>query len=127
MGEPDATRRFDEREFALILRRAATLQQSDAARPPRSGLSLAEIESITTEAGIDSIYVRQAAAAVSSDPPTIGRRLIGAPARFQQERALPAALDREAMATVIDHARTEFGRHGVTREAFDGVDVDRAR
>ena len=122
MAEPDAGRRFDEREFALILRRAATLQQSDAARPPRSGLSLAEIESIAAEAGIDPAYVRQAVAAVSSDAPTIGHRLIGAPARFQQERELSAALDREAIAAVIDIARTEFGRHGATREAFDGVE-----
>ena len=122
MGASEAGRRFDEREFALILRRAATLQQSDAARPPRSGLSLTEIESIAAEAGIEPAYVRQAVAAISSDAPGIGLRLIGAPARFQDERELPAALDRDAIAAVIDVARAEFGRPGTTREALDGVE-----
>jgi hypothetical protein len=121
MAEPDGTRRFDEREFALILRRAATLQQSDAARPPGSGLSLAEIESIAAEAGIDPVYVRQAVTVVSHDAPA-GHRVIGAPARFQHERVLPAELDREAIAAAIEIARTEFGRPGATREAFDGVE-----
>jgi hypothetical protein len=122
MDDSEPTRRFDEKEFALILRRAAQLQQSDAAGPRGSGLSLAEIESIAAEAGIDPAYVRQAVVAVSSDTATIGRRLMGAPARFQDQRQLPAPLDREALAAALDVARDEFGRHGATREVLDGVE-----
>lgn len=122
MQEREATRRFDEKEFALILRRAAALQQSDAARPLGSGLSLPEIESIAAEAGIDPAYVRQAAVAISGDAPTLGHRLIGAPPRFQDQRELPAPLDREGLAAALDVARAEFGRQGATREVLDGVE-----
>jgi hypothetical protein len=122
MSEAGTERRYDERQFALILRKAAALQQSDATAPARAGLSLAEIESIAAEAGIEAVYVRQAAGGVASDSPAAGWRLLGGRARMQDERELALPLDREGLARAVEIARAEFGRHGATREVLDGIE-----
>ena len=57
-------RRFSDREFALILRRAAELQESVQEESTSGGLTLAEIKGIGAAAGIDPELIAQAANAL---------------------------------------------------------------
>jgi hypothetical protein len=76
MAEADDSRRFDEREFSLILRKAAELQESDGNRPARAGLTLREIEAIAAEAGIDARNVRGAVLALRDGASNPWRRIL---------------------------------------------------
>ena len=88
-------RRFDDQEVSRILERAAELQHREPLAPPEtSGMTLAELEQVATEAGIDPQHVRNAAAALERDavtPGLSGAGLLGAPLRLELERTV----DRE--------------------------------
>jgi len=61
-------RRYSDREMALILKRAATLQEQgpDAVAQEQSH-TLTELERVAIEVGIDPRYVAEAAAAVDAE------------------------------------------------------------
>lgn len=68
--EEDKKRRYSEEEFALILRKASEIQLSEG-RPKGtpeagSGLTLQEIRSIASEAGIDPEAVTRAASVLGA-------------------------------------------------------------
>jgi hypothetical protein len=96
MNEPHPvpTRRYDEKEVGLLLRRAAELQRASPMVPDPSGLTLRELEEIAAEAGLDTAMLRQAAAELDSgiQPGTagLGMRLAGAPLRVVLERVAEA-------------------------------------
>lgn len=92
MSDPIArARRFDEREISRILERAALLQQrAPIDHTDATGLTLAELEQVAAEAGIDPRHVRAAASALEQDVPVAGA-VLGAPLRVELERTV----DRE--------------------------------
>ncbi len=55
---PPESRRYTEEKVGLILRRATEMQQSDPDRTDPAGLTLAELEDIAAEAGIDPERLR---------------------------------------------------------------------
>ncbi|MEE8175809.1 MAG: hypothetical protein V3T97_04300, partial [Gemmatimonadota bacterium] len=55
-------RHYTEKEVGLILRRATELQRSEPSARDPAGLTLAELEEVATEVGIDARYLRRAAA-----------------------------------------------------------------
>lgn len=120
-GPADSTR-FDEEQFALILRKAAELQARDTARP-RGGISLREIEGIAAEAGIDPRYVRQALAVAlpAAEPGPLGR-LVGMPFRLDARHSVPGELDRQELSAIIDALQFAAGRPGSAREVLGGVE-----
>jgi hypothetical protein len=61
----EPTRRFDDREIALILERAGHLQESTQANPGNEGLTLAQLQEIARDVGIAPEHVAQAAHAVA--------------------------------------------------------------
>lgn len=69
MNEPSPPARlYDEKEMRRLLERATELQKEEGSTPvPGGGLSLAELEEIAGEAGIDPRYLRRAAAELSVD------------------------------------------------------------
>ena len=85
-------RRFDDEEVSRILERAAELQHRAPLAPPEmSGMTLAQLEQVAAEAGIDPQHVRDAAAALVRDVPTpaeLGGRVFGAPLRLELERTV---------------------------------------
>jgi hypothetical protein len=85
-------RRFDDQEVSRILERAAELQHREPLAPlESSGMTLAELEQVASEAGIDPQHVRNAAAALERDAPTpglSGTGLLGAPLRLEFERTV---------------------------------------
>lgn len=95
-------RRYGEKEVGLILRRATELQRAEPAVPDPAGLTLAELEDIATEAGIDPGLLRRAANELHTlRPPTVGTRLAGAPMAIQIERSIEGELPRERLEELV--------------------------
>jgi hypothetical protein len=122
MENPGAQQRFDEKEFALILRRAAELQERDATHAPRSGMTLREIETIAAEAGIDPRHVRLAVQNLSSHEPTLWRKVAGPPASIHAQRTVAGEFDADALASLVDAAQAELGRPGTARDVLGGLE-----
>jgi hypothetical protein len=122
MVDPNEARRFDEKEFALILRRATELQEQGAAPSSRSSLTLREIEAIAAEAGIEPALIRRAALDLSGGPaPSLWRRVAGPAPHIHTEKTIPGELGPDALSAIIDAARTELGP-GTARDVLRGVE-----
>jgi hypothetical protein len=93
---------YTDAEFALILRKAAELANSNGPRSSSpGGLTLAEMKAAASEAGIDPALVERAARILSAtSSKTLYERLIGGPVRHGSEMRLPVKLD-EAQATQL--------------------------
>jgi hypothetical protein len=122
MAEADDSRRFDEREFSLILRKAAELQESDGNRPARAGLTLREIEAIAAEAGIDARNVRSAVLALRDGASNPWRRILGPSPHIHAQTSVTSEYDDEALAAIVDAAQAETGRAGSAREVLGGIE-----
>lgn len=89
-------RKYDEHEIARVIERAAELQEADAARARRTerGLTLAELERVGTESGLDPAYIR--AAAAEADAPGPRERTWQSTTHVHAERWAPGPLQPEA-------------------------------
>jgi len=98
MTDPGANtnRRFNEKEVALIIKRASELQQSEATPESNTGMSLAELEQVAREAGLDPELVRRAAVdldtRVTDQPPN---KFLGAPSVLRLERTIDGEVPAE--------------------------------
>jgi hypothetical protein len=103
MSESDrGPRRYSEEEVGLILRRATEIQRAEPAAPDPAGLTLAELEEIAGEAGIDPALLRRAANELHSlRPATAGSRLAGAPLAIELERVVDGELPPERLEDLV--------------------------
>ena len=104
--------------MALILKRAAELQEGADGRGPQ--LSLAEIKAIAVEAGISPAFVSEAAAELQQTSPRVG--WLGAPTRFHEERTTPGVLSASDAAEIVDCVRKELGLHGEVSQVLETVE-----
>ena len=119
----DMERRYTDQEFALILRKAAELQdRSGVAAPAEGGLSLTEIAAIAREVGLDPDRVAQAAAELDSVRPARLSRLLGGSAHHRFETSVPGTLPPDAYPRVIDAVRAASRLHGEARETLGSVE-----
>jgi hypothetical protein len=110
-------RRYGDKEVGLILKRAAELQQqAPSSGVEGGGFSLADLEEIAAEAGIDARYLRRAAVEVEAGsaalPSGTASRFLGAPLVIQLERTLTGNFptDRfEQLVPDIQHAAEGHG------------------
>lgn len=115
IGESAATsgRRYTEQEVALIIRQASELQQAESAAETRAGMSLAELEEIAREAGIDAHLVRRAAsnldARVSDERSSI---FLGAPSGIRLERSATGELSPDDYEGVVSEIQRTLGEMG---------------
>lgn len=112
-------RRFSEQEMALIIRRAAELQDGGSA-DGGARFSLAEIQEIASEAGVAEPFVSQAAAELQRPPVPTG--MLGAPLRFEEQRTLRGGLPAAARAELVDIVRRELGLYGEATEVLGAVE-----
>jgi len=108
-------RLYDETEVGKLLKRATELQQEEGARSlPSGGMSLAELEEIALEAGIDPRYLRRAAAELTSGDmePEGWERLLGERVMLVQETVLPGELDAEGFERVVAAIQRTAREHG---------------
>ena len=109
---PD-TRRYGDREIAKILKRASQMQRQSPARPDPSGLTLAELEEIAIEAGIDPENLRLAAAEIGRAPEdSLETRFLGAPLTQRLARTIPGELPPELFGSLVPLLQTESGVTG---------------
>jgi hypothetical protein len=99
-------RRYSEEEVGLILRRATEMQRAEPSALDPTGLTMAELEEIAAEAGIDSGMLRQAASELNlQQPETLGSRLAGAPTALAIQRVvegeMPVGRLEELVPTIV--------------------------
>lgn len=108
-------RRFNEEEVALIIKRAAELQQTEQVEQDTGhALSLTDVEQIAREAGIDPKLVRRAA--LGLDQPSTTNRpnpWVGSPTRLVFERVVDGEIPIEEFEPLIAEVRRTFGDNGV--------------
>ena len=91
-----AERRYSDVEVRRILRRATETPPAAGALPPGGGLSLAELEEVAREVGIEPAEVRRAALSELPPPaPSVGARLVGGAARHRHTLFVPGRLPPE--------------------------------
>lgn len=100
-------RRFSDKEVAKILRRATEIQRAEPSARDPEGLTAQELEDVAREAGIDPLFLRQAAAELevggSSD---IWTKLAGAPAGFVLERIVPGEVPESMFEELVPIMQT---------------------
>jgi hypothetical protein len=110
--------RYSEQEMALILKRAAELQEGADGRGAQR--TMREIQEIAAEVGIDASFVTEAVSELRRPPVRVG--WLGAPTRFHDERNVAGALTPSDIGELLDQARAELGLHGEVHQVFDGVE-----
>jgi hypothetical protein len=118
---PRGGRRFDDEEVSLILRRAAELQETEPGAGSQ-GMTLADLEEVAREAGLDPSLVRRAAAEVGdaggaggsahAAPLSGGSRFLGAPTVLRTERIVDGELAVDEFETLLDEIRRTFNDVG---------------
>ncbi len=99
---PLPARRYDEKHTDAILRRAAELQASGGVGATGDrGLTLAEMEAIAREAGIDPALIRRAATEVDHRAAAKSSSFFGAPLRLGLERVVPGEVTDEAWGEMV--------------------------
>jgi len=105
-------RTYDERQVALILKRASELQhQRDA---DARAMTLGELESIAQEAGLDPRLVRRAAIEIAHVPvpPPEHSVLLGGPLMLVVDGVVDGAADPAVFERLVALARGRTGEHG---------------
>jgi hypothetical protein len=116
MPTPDG-RRFDDDEVSLILRRASELQEARLTAPG-DGMSLADLEAIAQEAGLDPALVRRAASELPSRdgplprPTGPGERFLGAPTVLRYERVLGGEMPSSEYDVLVEEVRRSLNDVG---------------
>jgi hypothetical protein len=110
---PPSSRRFSEKEVAHIIKRASELQQDEAPAESTSGMSLAELEQVAREAGLDPALVRRAATdldtRVTDQKPS---RFIGAPTTLRLERTIEGEVPIDEYEPMVLEIQRELGGVG---------------
>jgi len=95
-------RRYSEEEVGLILRRATEMQRAEPTALDPAGLTMAELEEIAAEAGIDRGMLRQAASEMNArQPATLGSRLAGAAMAVAIERVVEGEMPVERLEELV--------------------------
>ncbi len=112
--DPHVPRRYTDDEVGEILKRATDIQHREA--PPKAGstgLTLAELQEIAAEAGIDPRHLQRAAADLDSEPPSsLGTALAGAPLTVRVERVLPGEFDEQDFERLLPEIQQASAGHG---------------
>ena len=104
-------RHYNEQEVSLILRRAAEMQ---ADQPGAAGTSLADLEDIALEAGLDPALVRRAASDLTTASPIVApSRFLGAARRLHVERVIDGELSEDDLEALVGEVRRSFGEPGI--------------
>lgn len=113
MAVSEQQRQFTSRETEEILERATRLEQQGALKPTAQGLSLAELEQIARDAGIDPAAIHRAVAELDAErTPGLRARLMGGPSESTAVRVLPHPVDPSRFESVVEQLRRRFNDAG---------------
>ena len=124
-ARPDMTdstnRSYTDKEVALILRKAAELQDLGQSAATQHGLTLKNVEEIAREIGIDPGLIRRAAESLTeSDDPAAG--LLGGPVRRTMADSFNRELSEEERRDLIEVIRTVMKNQGKVGEVLGAVE-----
>lgn len=107
-------RRYGEKEVGLILKRATELQRNTPELTERSGLTLADLEEIALEAGIDPRFLRAAADELDRVGPTPEgvERWLGGPLTVELQRSVPGEVPPDEFDRFIEAIAQAAGGQG---------------
>lgn len=115
----ELTRRYDDRELALIVKLASELEKSE---PRGEGHSLAEIQEIAAQAGIDPELIVLAARIFETERTSGTRSLIGAPTTFRLERSVAGEVPDDELGALVHAIRQVTGREGEVARVLDSLE-----
>ena len=114
MSDPNKLPRvYGDKEIGSILKRATELQHREPSAPP-AGMTLADLEEIAAEAGIDPTYLRQAAREMEAGvyDTSLWAKVVGDELLLVREIRLDGELPEEGfehLVAVIQNASREHG------------------
>lgn len=119
----DASKRYTEREFSLILSKAAELAgSSNSVGRIEDGLTLKEITSIAAEAGLDADSIARAARLIPDEgQPSVLHQVMGGALRVRRGFDLPGELTNERAHRILNSARRTMQTHGLGDADSSGV------
>lgn len=130
----DSSRRYSDEEVRRLLQRAAELESEDASLPaPLEGPTLADLEVIAAEAGLDPVLLRQAARELDERGDRSvadGSRyasLLGAPLTFELERVVEGEAPEavlERLLPAIQRAADGMGQPAVVGRTLTWQSTD---
>jgi hypothetical protein len=115
----DDSRRFTDREVALVLRKAAEIEETSGAAGG-GGLSLRDLQDIGKEVGISPAAIAQAATALEG-PGRLPALLRSAPLVRRTVHAVPGELNDEAVARLVRLVDERADTTGSVSEALGSV------
>jgi hypothetical protein len=123
MSDPKDERRYSDQEFALILREAGELRKvRSERRGSREGLTLAEMQDIAREAGIDPDLVARAAALVPEHRLSLAARIFGGPGQYRMVGRVPGEIPEEEMGRILETIREVLRHQGVANKVLDTLE-----
>ena len=106
-------RRFNDEEVALIIKRAAELQQTERVEPS-TALTLTDVEQIAREAGIDPELIRRAALGLDRPAPEARPSVwFGAPTHLVFERVVEGEIPVDEFEPMVGEIRRSIGDNGI--------------
>lgn len=112
-----AERRYNEKELATILRRAAEAQAEGSVQAnDNAGFTQAEIERLAAEVGIDAKHIAGAVESLGNNPEHVGLLKQSTRTRPVLERTIDGTLDDFAWEEVVAELRLVYGSAGTVSE-----------
>ena len=110
----DHRKTYSEDDFAIILAKAAELSPESSSRDSEPGsLSLAEMESIAKEVGLDPELIERAAHLVPGvTRPTLRARIFGGPLSSRVDLLIPAPLTEDGAQQLLSLVRATLLTRG---------------
>ena len=123
MSDPQARgRRYTDREVALVLKRAAELEERRAQDGGGgAGLTLSQLEEIAQDVGLDPELVAEAALELESRRGLTEVSLLGPPATRKAVRAVSGSLDEEGLRSLVHVVDDAASSDGIVTEALGTV------
>jgi hypothetical protein len=113
-------RSYDEREVALILKRAVDLQEGHGEGQQR--LTLGDVQQIAREVGIDPLQVARAAETLERRSLVGDRSVLGAPTTLQTSVVLDREISDTELGEMLDLLRSTLGLQGTTSQGLDTIE-----
>ena len=128
MPTPYKERRYSEQEFALVLQMASEEpdapeeEKTQALAPVREGLTLAQIQEIAAEVGIDPDRVSRAAALLPRERESRAIRLIGGHPVVSIETVVEREASETDLRRIAEAVRREVGATGKAQEVLGALE-----
>lgn len=110
----EESRRYSDKEISALLKRAMELQQSGSSVPEMGrGITLADLQKIAAEVGIEPHHLQVAAAELEAEG-GLGERfhLLGGPLSINLERIVEGEIPEEKWEALVEEIRRSLGQMG---------------